>query len=48
MMRTAGAVLIAMAFVLLAMGCAGRSYPLTPAGKKAAKAQQQRLQSQFP
>lgn len=47
-MRTAGAVLIAMAFVLLAMGCASRSYPVTPSAAKAEKAQQQRLQSQFP
>ena len=47
-MKTAGAVLIAVAFVLLAMGCNSRSYPLTPAGAKAKKAQQQRLQSQFP
>jgi hypothetical protein len=46
--RVIGAALIAATFVLLAMGCASHSYPVTGAAAKGQKAQQQRLQSQFP
>jgi len=46
--RIIGAVLMAATFVLLAMGCASHSYPVTGAAAKGRKAQQAKLQSQFP
>lgn len=46
--RIIGAVLIAATFVLLVMGCAKHSYPVTGAAAKGQKEQQSRAQSQFP
>lgn len=46
--RIIGAVLIAATFLMLAMGCAFHSYPVTGAAAKGQKAQQAKLQSQFP
>ncbi|MFO0447199.1 MAG: hypothetical protein ACK52I_00685 [Pseudomonadota bacterium] len=46
--RLLGAVFIGLAFLLFALGCSGRKYPVTPSASKAFKNQRSATRAQFP